>query len=214
MTDFSRLRERMIERQIVRRGIADSRLLAALRAVPREAFVPEHLRESAYEDRPLPIAAEQTISQPYIVARMIEAAEVVPGDKVLEVGAGSGYAAALLGRIAGSVFAVERHEVLAGQARERMRRLGYDRVSILHGDGSGGLPDEAPFDAILCSASGSHVPDALRRQLRIGGRLVMPVGEADLVQTLVKVTRTGEDRFEDAVLGAVRFVPLIGAHGW
>ena len=214
MTDFSRLRERMVERQIARRGITDGRILAAFRAVPREEFVPERARAAAYEDAPLPIEADQTISQPYIVAAMVEAAQLGPQDRVLEVGAGSGYAAAILAQLAGRVFAIERHEELAKLAGERMKRLGYENVSIRHGDGTNGLPSEAPFDAILCSASGSHVPDVLLRQLVAGGRLVMPVGEPDEVQRLVKVTRTGEDEFEREDLGAVRFVPLIGAHGW
>ena len=145
----------MVERQIAGRGIKNSRLLAAMREVPREAFVPEPLAGHAYEDSPLPIEAEQTISQPYIVALMIEAADVGPGDKVLEIGAGSGYAAAVIGRIADQVIAIERHAELAALAVERMARLGYDNVRIVHGDGSGGMPEQAPFDAILAAASGS-----------------------------------------------------------
>jgi protein-L-isoaspartate(D-aspartate) O-methyltransferase len=192
MTDFAALREQMVERQLKRRGIADRRVLDAFRHVPRELFVPEKLRDLAYEDGPLPIEAEQTISQPYIVAEMIEAAEVAPGEKVLEIGAGSGYAAALLGRIAAEVVAIERHGELAALARRRMEALGCPNVRIVEGDGSVGLPEEAPFEAILVAASGSHVPDALREQLAIGGILVMPVGEPDSVQKLVKVTRTGE----------------------
>ena len=214
MSDFAKLRQRMVERQIAARGIRDERILDAFRAVPREQFVPEGSREWAYEDSPLPIEAEQTISQPYIVALMIEAAAIGPGDRVLEVGAGSGYAAAVISRLADMVFGVERHEELARLAGERMERLGYENVSIYHGDGTGGLPSEGPFDAILASASGSHVPDVLLRQLDIGGRLVMPVGEPQEVQKLIKVTRTGEDEFDEEDLGAVRFVPLIGAHGW
>jgi len=214
MADFAGLREDMVRRQIEGRGIRGPHLLAALREVPREAFVPEHLAGHAYEDSPLPIEADQTISQPYIVALMIEAAEVAPGDKVLEIGAGSGYAAAVIGRIAGEVIAIERHDALAGLAGERMKRLGYDNVRIVHGDGSGGLPGEAPFDAILAAASGSHVPALLKRQLAIGGTLVMPIGEPGAVQSLVKVTRTGEDSYDSEDLGAVRFVPLIGAEGW
>jgi len=214
MTDFAKLRERMVERQIARRGIKDERIHAAFRAVPREAFVPEESRDLAYEDSPLPIEAEQTISQPYIVAAMVEAAEIGPGDRVLEVGAGSGYAAAVIGALAGEVFAIERHGELAKLAGERMERLGFENVSIYEGDGTGGLPSEAPFDAIVCSASGSHVPDVLLRQLEIGGRLVMPVGEPQEVQELIKVTRVGEDEYEREAMGKVRFVPLIGAHAW
>lgn len=214
MTDFAAERDRMIERQIVRRGITDARIRQAFRAVPRELFVPEKLREFAYEDSPLPIESDQTISQPYIVALMIEAAELAPRDKVLEIGAGSGYAAAVLGRIAGQVIAIERHAELAGLAAERMERLGQGNVSIRQGDGTGGLPEEAPFDAIIVSASGSHVPDLLLDQLAPGGRLVMPLGEPRSVQRLVKVKRTGEADYEEEDLGIVRFVPLIGAHGW
>ncbi|MEA3018117.1 MAG: hypothetical protein QOI38_2839 [Sphingomonadales bacterium] len=214
MPGFAEQRERMIERQIAGRGIRDERILAAFRAVPREAFVGEEVRASAYEDSPLPIEAEQTISQPYIVAVMIEAAEIGPQDRVLEVGAGSGYAAALIAQLAERVFAVERHEELAKLAGERMERLGYANLSICQGDGTAGLPAEAPFDAIVISASGSHVPDILLQQLEIGGRLVMPVGAPQEVQKLVKVTRTGDEAFEQQELGAVRFVPLIGAHAW
>ncbi|HEY0012792.1 MAG TPA: protein-L-isoaspartate(D-aspartate) O-methyltransferase [Allosphingosinicella sp.] len=214
MTEFEAARERMIERQIAGRGISDPRILAAFRAVPREEFVGENARASAYEDMPLPIEAEQTISQPYIVALMAEAAEIGAGDRVLEVGAGSGYAAAILAQLADQVFTIERHEELAKQAGARMEALGYENVSVYQGDGTSGLPSEAPFDAIVCSASGSHVPEVLLLQLEIGGRLVMPVGEPDQVQKLYKVTRVDEDDFEQEEMGAVRFVPLIGAHAW
>src|SRR3954452_13700294 len=147
MTDFAAMREKMVERQLKRRGIADRRVLDAFREVPRELFVPETVRDFAYEDGPLPIEAEQTISQPYIVALMIEAAGVAPGERVLEIGAGSGYAAAVMSRIAERVIAVERHGELAALAEERMRHLGYENVRIVHGDGSAGMPDEAPFEA-------------------------------------------------------------------
>jgi protein-L-isoaspartate(D-aspartate) O-methyltransferase len=214
MADFAGLREEMVERQLKRRGVAEGRLLDAFRAVPRELFVPEAARESAYEDSPLPIEAGQTISQPYIVALMIEAAEVGAGDRVLEIGTGSGYAAAVLGRVVREVVSVERHPELAAEARGRLAELGGDNVRILDGDGSAGRPEEAPFDAILVAASGSHVPDALLEQLRVGGVLVMPVGEPDSVQTLVKVTRSDADEYEQEELGPVRFVPLIGKDGW
>ena len=214
MHDFAAQRRKMVDRQIVARGIGAARLLAAMRKVPREAFVPEHLREFAYDDRPLPIEADQTISQPYIAALMIEAGEIGADDRVLEIGAGSGYAAGLLGEIAAEVFAVERHKELAELAAERMRRLGYRNVKIRHGDGSLGWPDKAPFDAILVAASGARVPKALLRQLASGGRLVMPIGEPQAVQNLVKVTRKGEEGFQQEDLGAVRFVPLIGQQGW
>jgi protein-L-isoaspartate(D-aspartate) O-methyltransferase len=212
VADATELREWMVERQIFRRGIETPTVLAAFRTVPREAFVPESMREFAYEDGPLPIGEGQAISQPYIVARMIDAAEIPPGGRVLEVGAGSGYAAAVISRIAGEVFAIERHEPLAQAAAERIEALGYDNASIICGDGSLGLPDEAPFDAILVAAGGDHVPEPLKRQLRNGGRLVVPVGGED-IQSLLCVTRTGEHTWEEHDLGGVRFVPLIGRHG-
>ncbi|HEX9948071.1 MAG TPA: protein-L-isoaspartate(D-aspartate) O-methyltransferase [Allosphingosinicella sp.] len=214
MADFAEQRETMVRRQIADRGIESPRLLDAFRSVPREEFLPEAVRDFAYEDGPLPIEADQTISQPYIVALMIAAAEVAPGDRVLEIGAGSGYAAAVMSRLAAEVIAVERHFELVELARSRMARLGYDNVRIVQGDGTGGLPEEAPFEAILCAASGSHVPEALRLQLSTGGILVMPIGESGAVQRLVKVTRRGERDFDEEDLGPVRFVPLIGAHGW
>lgn len=214
MADFAALRDRMVERQIAGRGVRDPHLLAAFRDVPREAFVSAEHAELAYEDGPLPIEADQTISQPYIVARMIEAAGIASGARVLEIGAGSGYAAAVMSRIAGEVIAVERHPELVELARVRLARLGCDNVRLVGGDGSTGLPEEAPFDAIICSASGSHVPAVLREQLALGGTLVIPVGEPNAVQRLLKVTRRGEQAYEQEDLGAVRFVPLIGAQGW
>lgn len=203
----------MVTRHLEARGIVDAHVLGAMAKVPREVFVSEPLLEFAYEDAPLPIAAGQTISQPYIVARMIELAEVRPGDTVLEVGAGSGYAAAVMSRIASSVYAIERHEELANLAREREVRLGYDNVEIICGDGTKGWPEAAPFDAIIVSAGGPKVPEALKRQLAIGGRLVIPVGQ-DVQQRLVRVRRTGEDTFEEEDHGGVAFVPLIGEEGW
>jgi protein-L-isoaspartate(D-aspartate) O-methyltransferase len=204
----------MVARQIAARGISDSRVLAAMREVPREAFVPPESVAYAYDDTPLPIEAGQTISQPYIVALMVAAAGVSPGARVLEIGAGSGYAAAMLSRIAKEVFAIERHAELAALAEARMKRLGYDNVTILQGDGTAGLPDKAPFDAILAAASGPFVPEGLKHQLAIGGNLVMPVGEPLVTQRLVKVTRTGDEAFTEEILGLVRFVPLIGVEGW
>lgn len=214
MPDFAAQRGTMVERQLAARGIADSRVIEAMRMVPREEFVPAQLREFAYEDSALPIECGQTISQPYIVALMIEAAALGATDKVLEIGAGSGYAAAVMGQVARSVIAMERHAVLAALARARMEELGRANVSIRDGDGTRGLVAEAPFDAIIASASGPDVPDVLLRQLAVGGRLVMPVGGQHSVQTLLKVTRTAEEGFEQEDLGAVRFVSLIGAHGW
>jgi protein-L-isoaspartate(D-aspartate) O-methyltransferase len=207
-------RERMVERQIAARGVHDPRVLAAMRTVPREEFVGAGVRDQAYADSPLPIDEGQTISQPYIVALMAEAAGLSPRDRVLEIGAGSGYAAAVLGAVAGQVYAIERHPSLAAQAGERLARLGYANVQVRAGDGSGGWPEAAPFDAILAAAGGPDVPDVLLQQLAVGGSLVMPVGGRQHAQQLVKVTRVGEHRFERQDLGAVRFVPLVGEHGW
>jgi protein-L-isoaspartate(D-aspartate) O-methyltransferase len=212
VTDFAKLREHMVLRQIEARGIHDPALLAAMRAVPREAFVSGSYTSSAYDDSPLPIEAGQTISQPYIVALMIEAAEIGAGDSVLEIGAGSGYAAAVIGQIARRVVAIERHRELAELAAARMQRLGYDNVRIVEGDGSRGRPGDAPFDAILAAASGSHVPQALIDQLKPGGRLVMPLGGRWSSQSLVKVTKREDGGVDRHELGAVRFVPLIEAN--
>jgi protein-L-isoaspartate(D-aspartate) O-methyltransferase len=214
MPEFADLRERMVRRQIEARGICDPMILDAFRNVPREAFVSEEQRQWAYEDHPLPIEAGQTISQPYIVALMIAASGIGPGQRVLEVGSGSGYAAAVLSRIAGKVIGIERQHDLVEVARERMSRLDYSNVRIIEGDGTRGCPEEAPFDAILVAASGSHVPRALLDQLAPGGRLVMPVGGLGSVQKLIKVTKVKDGRFEQADLGEVRFVPLIGEQGW
>lgn len=214
MTDFAALREAMVDRQIAGRGLCDAALLAAMREVPRELFVPQAVREFAYEDGPLPIEAGQTISQPYIVALMIAAAGVVAGSQVLEIGAGSGYAAAVLSRIAGEVVAIERHGELADLAAARMAMLGYANVRIVTGDGSVGWPQGAPYDAILAAASGRHVPGALKRQLRTGGSLVMPVGAPGGMQSLVRVTRHDDEEWKEEDLGPVRFVPLIGQEGW
>lgn len=213
MTDAVRARSEMVDRQIAGRGIADQRLLAAMREVPRELFVDPSDAARAHADGPLPIAAGQTISQPYIVAAMIEAARIGADDRVLEVGAGSGYAAAVVGRIAREVHAIERHGELADLAAARLAELGCANVHIRHGDGTLGWPDAAPFDAILVSAAGPEVPQPLRDQLAIGGRLVMPVGRT-VVQRLVRVTRGDQDRFDRENLDEVCFVPLIGAHGW
>lgn len=208
MLSLDKERQRMIERQLTRRGLHNADVLRAMREVPREAFVPEALKQHAYRDMPLPIDAGQTISQPYVVALMIDAADVAPGDRVLEVGAGSGYAAAVLSRIAARVYAIERHLELAMAAAERLRQLGYDNVEIRAGDGAQGWIEAAPFDAILVSASGEAIPQALKEQLGIGGMLVMPVGHMH-DQRLIKVHRSGINSYEEEDLGAVSFVPLI-----
>jgi len=214
MTDFDLLRTRMVSDHIQARGVSNPRVLDALRDVPREAFVGPDLAEFAYEDTPLPIAAGQTISQPYIVARMLEDAQLEPGDRVLEIGTGSGYAAAVASRVAAEVFTIERHAELARSARERLAKLGYENVNVVEGDGTLGWPQQSPYDVIIVSAGGPAVPPALLDQLAIGGRLVIPIGPSPRAQHLVRVTRESEDRYAEDELGAVQFVPLIGASGW
>lgn len=214
LTDFNAEREAMVDRQLRQRGITEPHILNAFLAVPREEFVGRDYRHLAYGDHPLPIEAGQTISQPYIVALMIKAAGIKPGDKVLEVGAGSGYAAAVISRIAASVVGVERQHALVEVAGERLKRLGYDNVTIVEGDGTKGWPQDAPFDAILAAASGSHVPQPLLDQLADEGRLVMPVGQPGWVQELIKVTKHPDGTMSQEDLGGVRFVPLIGEEGW
>ena len=204
----------MVDAQIAGRGVRDRAVLAAMRKVPREAFVPAGLRERAYDDTPLAIGSGQTISQPYIVALMLEAAAIAPGDRVLEIGAGSGYAAAVAGRLAAHVDAVERHAGLARAAAERLASLGFGNVAIHQADGSVGWPAGAPYDAIVVSAAGPHLPAALREQLAIDGRLVMPVGDRGWGQRLLKLTRIDAGNFRQEDLGGVVFVPLVGAQGW
>ncbi len=207
-------RGHMVTTQIEARGITDPLVLEAMRAVPRERFVPAGLARFAHEDRPLPIGEEQTISQPYIVAVMMQAAELKPGTRVLEIGTGSGYGAAVLSRIAAEVYTVERVGVLAEQARTRLAELGYANVCVREGDGTLGWAEHAPYDAILVTAGGPRAPQTLLGQLAVGGRLIMPVGPCAGHQRLVRVTRTDaqEYRYED--LEEVAFVPLIGAEGW
>src|SRR4051794_1685623 len=205
---------RMVERQIAARGIRDERVLAAMREVPREAFVPENLREFAHDDTPLPISEGQTISQPYIVALMADAAGIGPLDRVLDVGTGPGHAAAGLSRLAERVYSIERHASLAEAARQRLEALGYTNVEVRVGDGSRGWPEAAPFDAILVAAGAPDVPDALKSQLAIGGRLVIPVGGQERSQRLLRLRRTAESEFEEDSLGDVAFVPLVGEQGW
>ncbi|MBV8185901.1 MAG: protein-L-isoaspartate(D-aspartate) O-methyltransferase [Alphaproteobacteria bacterium] len=204
----------MVRRQIAGRGVGDLRVLAAMEKVPREAFLPDALREFAYEDTPLPIEEGQTMSQPYIVARMADAAHIGPGDKVLEIGAGSGYAAAVLSELAERVFTIERHPALADLARARLEQLGYRNVDVRTGDGTLGWPEQAPFDAIIATAGGPRVPDSLRGQLSVGGRLVMPVGPTRSAQMLIRLTRTGPETWHQEGIEDVRFVPLIGEEGW
>ena len=206
-------RRRMIERHLVSRGIRDPAVLAAMETVPREAFIAAEMAEFAYEDAPLPIEAGQTISQPFIVAEMTAALELEPHHRVLEIGTGSGYAAAVLSRIAAEVYTVERIGALAKAAQGRLAELGYANVNVREGDGSLGWPEHAPYDAILVTAAAPRVPEALRSQLVVGGRLVIPVGAAR-AQRLVRVTRTEAHDYAYEDLENVAFVPLIGAEGW
>ena len=212
--EFAKKREAMVRQQIAARGVTSPRVLAAMRSVEREGYVPSYLGEFAYEDTALPIEEEQTISQPYIVAFMLDALELTPRDRVLEVGTGSGYAAAALAEIAAEVHTIERHEKLAKLAAERLRRDGYSNVRVHHGDGTLGWADAAPFEAIVVAAGGPDVPETLRMQLAIGGRLVMPVGEQSGLQELVRVRRLGPDSFKTERLADVRFVPLVGKEGF
>jgi protein-L-isoaspartate(D-aspartate) O-methyltransferase len=207
-------RARMVAEDIAGRGVTDARVLAAMRKVAREAFVPQELREFAYEDTPLPIGSEQTISQPYIVAFMIEALRLDGGEKVLEIGTGSGYAAAVLAEIASEVYTVERLRLLADRATETFAQLGYLHIHVRHGDGTRGWPEHAPYNAIVVAAGGPRVPETLKQQLAIGGRLVIPVGADPDSQELVRVTRRSETEFAAEDIAGVRFVPLIGDQGW
>jgi protein-L-isoaspartate(D-aspartate) O-methyltransferase len=211
---FLSLREQMVDHHIAARGVRDELLLDAMRKVPRELFVPERLREFAYEDAPLPIAEEQTISQPYIVAFMVEALLLKGNEKVLEIGAGSGYAAAVLSEIGADVYTVERLGPLAEKAAALLAELHYDNVHVLHGDGTKGWPEYAPYDAIVVAAGGPQVPEALKQQLKIGGRLVIPIGGDLRSQELVRVTRISADEYRSEDIADVRFVPLIGEEGW
>lgn len=207
-------RDRFVSEQIEARGVRDPLVLNAMRSVARELFVPKHLKQQAYEDSPLPIGAKQTISQPYIVAFMIEALALKGGDKVLEIGAGSGYAAAVLGAIAGDVFTIERIGQLAENAADNLRHAGCPNVHVRHADGTEGWAEEAPFDAILVSAGARDIPRSLMRQLKIGGHMVVPVGSDVRAQELIRITRIDEGEFEREDIADVRFVPLIGKEGW
>lgn len=214
MSNFDQQRDDMVQHQLRARGIRDERVLEAMAAVPRERFVPDNYREMSYRDGPLPIEAGQTISQPYIVARMAEALELEEGDRILEVGAGSGYAAAVLGRLGGEVYAIEYHQELAALAAERMVALGYDNIEVAQGDGTRGWPSKAPFDAILVSAGGPDVPPTLLQQLAVGGYMVIPVGDRTRSQELLRVQKLAEHEYREESLGWVQFVPLVGSEGW
>lgn len=200
-------RERMVRQQIEARGVRDPRVLEAMRKVPRHLFVPSSLQSHAYDDTPLPIGHQQTISQPYIVAFMSESLELKPGQRVLEIGTGSGYQAAVLAELAREVFSIEIVEPLAKEADERLKELGYTNIKLRVGDGYRGWPEAAPFDAIMVTAAPDHVPPALIEQLAEGGRLVLPVGR--LLQELVRIRRTPEGPRRESLL-PVRFVPMTG----
>jgi protein-L-isoaspartate(D-aspartate) O-methyltransferase len=210
---FAAERFSMVESQLRQRGIRDERLLAAMSTVPRHEFVSQQNWNEAYADHPVPIAEKQTTSQPYMIAAMIQAAEIKPEDRVLEIGAGSGYQTALLAELASQVFAVERYASLAETAQKTLERLGYRNARIVTGDGSLGLPDAAPFDAIIVSAAAPRIPQALMDQLAVGGRLLIPIGDADQ-QLLQLVQRNADGTTSVRPLEGCRFVPLIGEQGF
>lgn len=205
-------RQRMVNRQLISRGIEDPAVLAAMNAVPRHEFVPPALRDQAYCDEPLPIGDGQTISQPFMVALMTEALQVSRGDRVLEIGTGSGYQAAVLAHMGTAVYSIERLPSLAAAAAKRLDDLGYTNVHVRAGDGNDGWPEAAPFDAVLVTAAAREIPRAPLQQLRLMGRMVLPVGSDDS-QELVRIWRT-EEGFREDYLGGCRFVRLIGRHGW
>jgi protein-L-isoaspartate(D-aspartate) O-methyltransferase len=212
MIDIPKARLKMVEEQIISRGIEDPRVIAAMKKVPRHLFVEEALQSQAYSDHPLPIGEKQTISQPYMVALMTEALQLKGREKVLEIGAGSGYQAAILAELAAKVFSIERIRSLAIKARKLLYELGYFNVEIRVSDGTYGWLEESPFDGIIVTAGSPDIPQPLIDQLAMGGRLVIPVGDA-YVQDLIRVTQTEEGiRRED--LGGCRFVKLIGKYGW
>jgi protein-L-isoaspartate(D-aspartate) O-methyltransferase len=214
MPSLAQRRKFMVEHHIAARGVRSPLVLNAMASVQREEFLPEHLRGYAYEDTPLPIGENQTISQPYIVAFMTEALGLSGGERVLEIGAGSGYAAAILSRIAGEVYTVERIGELAAKASAKLADLGFHNVKVLHGDGTLGWPEHAPFDAIIVAAGGPEIPKSLKQQLKIGGRMVIPVGDDPRAQELIRVTRVSQDAFKSEDIADVRFVPLLGEEGW
>ena len=204
---FTLARQQMVERQLRARGIRDERLLSAMAQVPRHDFVEPRYREQAYEDHPLPIGAGQTVSQPYIVALMLELLQLEPSSKVLEIGTGSGYQTALLAKLASHVYSVERHPELAREAQGTLSRLGLGNVTLAVGDGSQGLPEHAPFDAIIVSAAAAQIPPPLFEQLREGGRMIIPVGPSDVQE--LQLVRKREGKPLITVLEGCRFVPLI-----
>ncbi|TYC57819.1 protein-L-isoaspartate(D-aspartate) O-methyltransferase [Marinobacter sp. BW6] len=211
---FEIQRASMVDYQLRARGIESPQVLEAMGRVAREAFIPERMRDCAYDDGPLPIGAGQTISQPYIVALMTEALDLEGGEKLLDIGTGSGYAAAVLGSIAGKVFSIERVQELADRAARTLADEGFDNVEVRCGDGTMGWPEHQPYDGIIVAAGAPAVPESLKRQLAVGGHLVIPVGKEHSVQSLMRITRLAQGEFRTEDLGAVRFVPLLGEQGW
>lgn len=201
-------KEEMLEKQLKNRGISDQKVLQAMEEIDRSLFVPEEMKPHAYEDRPLPIGKNQTISQPYIVAYMAEQLQPKPSDKVLEVGTGCGYNAAVLSRLVSEVYSIEIIEWLASLAKENLKKTDIDNIHTRHGDGFSGWPEKAPFDGIMLTAAPPYIPEPLKKQLKIGGKLLAPVGKSS--QKLVLLTRTGEETFEEKTLLLVSFVPMTG----
>jgi len=212
--DFTALRAEMVAEQLEKRGITETSVLQAMNTVPREKFVSDTYQANAYNDGPLPIGDRQTISQPYVVAFMIQLLDLQPGSTVLEIGTGSGYAAAVLSLIAAQVITVERHQKLAASARERLAALGYDNVIVMEGDGTLGCEEFAPYDGIVVAAGGPSIPISLKEQLKLEGKLVMPIGDNKRKQQLYQITRQDNYQFIEKRKGRVSFVPLIGQAGW
>lgn len=212
MFSMERQRRKMVEHQLLRRGISDQAVLQAMDRVPRHLFVPEKLRRRAYDDCALPLPDHQTISQPFMVALMAQALQLKGHERVLEIGTGSGYAAAVLSKLSTVVYSIERSPALASSARARLEQLGYHNVHVILSDGTDGLPHYAPYDAISVAAASPWIPQPLREQIGPMGRLVIPVGGRD-EQELLRLTRHGDDSTIESIAG-VRFVPLVGVHGW
>lgn len=212
--DFESRRAWMVENQILGRGISSSLVVRAMARVPRERFMADNMRDCAYDDGPLPIGEGQTISQPYIVALMVDALDLQGGESVLDIGTGSGYAAAVLASIAARVFSIERIPELAQTSAATLAAEGYNNVLVRCGDGTLGWPEQAPFDGICVAAGAPVIPEALKHQLRVGAHLVIPVGSVHTVQVLRRITRLSETEFRSDSLGGVRFVPLLGEQGW
>jgi protein-L-isoaspartate(D-aspartate) O-methyltransferase len=213
--DFAaRERERMVVEDIQQRGIEDENVVNSMKSVPRHEFVDEEISREAYQDQPLPIGSDQTISQPYIVALMIEAAQLKPEDRVLEIGTGSGYSAAVMANIVNEVYTIESVPELAEKATATLQRLSYENVHVRHGDGTLGWPEEAPFNAIIVTAAAPRYPESLKAQLAYGGRMVIPVANGLLGETLMCVTKLADNEFVEEALADVRFVPLLGREGY